>query len=92
METILSDFIPQFYNENINHSVPKTIYVSDMVNDLELIEQAYNTRLHIPKGGFGKKVMQRAMENAESALMRHKKNFAESHYRITGNNRSVGIG
>jgi excinuclease ABC subunit C len=66
---LLNEFIPQFYQDK---SPVKKIYISDKIEDLELLQKIYNTKISIPKAGFGFTVMNIAYDNAKSALSRHK--------------------
>ncbi len=68
---ILMDFINQYYGDM---SPAKKIWVSHTIDHVQTqaFYMAYGAKIHCPKGGIGKKVVQMAVDNAKSALDRHK--------------------
>lgn len=59
-------FILQYYQDT-NNMVPKMVYVPVGV-DVELLEEALDTKVHIPKRGEKRKVLEMAGKNAKFAL------------------------
>lgn len=66
-EEELVSFIVQFYQEQ-NHILPKEILVPDGV-DIELLSETLdNTKVHVPKRGNKKSILDLAITNSELAL------------------------
>lgn len=65
-EEELVSFIVQFYQEQ-NHILPKEILVSEGV-DTDLLSETLNTKVHVPKRGSKKSILELAITNSELAL------------------------
>lgn len=65
-EEELVSFIVQFYQEQ-NHILPKEILVSEGV-DTDLLTETLNTKVHVPKRGSKKSILELAITNSELAL------------------------
>lgn len=66
-QEVLRSFITQFYQ---NLQAPKQIFINHPLDEQELIEQAFKTKISIPKAGAKFNLITLALENAKSALER----------------------
>ena len=65
-EEELVSFIVQFYQEQ-NHILPKEILVPDGV-DVDLLTETLGTKVHVPKRGSKRSILELAITNSELAL------------------------
>ncbi len=72
---ILIDFISQYYSDT---KPAKKVWLSHPIAEshIHTFHSVYGAKIHTPKAGIGKKVVQLAMTNAVSALDRHKSHIA----------------
>lgn len=91
---ILSAFIAQFYDK---HEPPKTILLSEAIDDIELLNDALSIRaekrvqIAVPKRGDRRSLTQNAVNNAKEALGRHLANTKSQRSLLRGLAEKLGM-